>query len=222
MRFIVCLSSCRLEKKRSSMGGCCSSAKGPELTVPDGYNHRLRTPAHQVPLPAYHGTIIVPSPGLLVDINLGASIPDTYRSPPAPVPYDVVLGYPQTSGDPNKATGDKSGTVCRPTNFGFTEEIAAGDKTQDNSVKFDDLKMSGCKKQSDFGIENEDQLESNPPKPAELEECPTCLEEYDAGNPKIITKCEHHFHLACILEWLERSDTCPVCDQEMVFDPLIS
>ncbi|VFQ74925.1 unnamed protein product [Cuscuta campestris] len=41
--------------------------------------------------------------------------------------------------------------------------------------------------------------------------------EYDEENPKIITKCEHHFHLACIFEWMERSDTCPVCDQEMVF-----
>ncbi|XP_022880859.1 E3 ubiquitin-protein ligase RNF115-like [Olea europaea var. sylvestris] len=51
--------------------------------------------------------------------------------------------------------------------------------------------------------------------------CPTCLEEYDSENPKIITKCDHHFHLACILEWMERSDTCPVCDQLMVFSPVI-
>ncbi|KZV31535.1 hypothetical protein F511_07386 [Dorcoceras hygrometricum] len=43
--------------------------------------------------------------------------------------------------------------------------------------------------------------------------CPTCLEEYDEENPKIITKCDHHFHLACILEWMERSNTCPFCDQ---------
>jgi len=37
--------------------------------------------------------------------------------------------------------------------------------------------------------------------------------EYDDENPKITTKCEHHFHLACILEWMERSDSCPVCDK---------
>ncbi|XP_077220920.1 uncharacterized protein LOC143854705 [Tasmannia lanceolata] len=48
--------------------------------------------------------------------------------------------------------------------------------------------------------------------------CPTCLDGYDKENPKIITKCKHHFHLSCILEWMERSDTCPICDQEMVFD----
>ncbi|MFS8031655.1 putative transcription factor C2H2 family [Helianthus anomalus] len=37
--------------------------------------------------------------------------------------------------------------------------------------------------------------------------------EYNEENPKIITKREHHFHLSCILERIERSDTCPVCDQ---------
>ena len=42
---------------------------------------------------------------------------------------------------------------------------------------------------------------------------PFSFAEYDAENPRILTKCEHHFHLSCILEWMERSDTCPVCDQ---------
>lgn len=43
--------------------------------------------------------------------------------------------------------------------------------------------------------------------------CTLHLAEYDLENPRIMTKCEHHFHLSCILEWRERSDTCPVCDQ---------
>lgn len=37
--------------------------------------------------------------------------------------------------------------------------------------------------------------------------------DYDAENPRIMTKCEHHFHMSCILEWMERSDTCAICDQ---------
>jgi hypothetical protein len=41
----------------------------------------------------------------------------------------------------------------------------------------------------------------------------TCSPEYDEENPRSVTKCEHHFHLCCILEWMERKDTCPVCDQ---------
>ncbi|KAF9624430.1 hypothetical protein IFM89_011438 [Coptis chinensis] len=37
------------------------------------------------------------------------------------------------------------------------------------------------------------------------------LAEYTPENPKIITRCSHHFHLGCIYEWMERSESCPVC-----------
>ncbi|CAN6726807.1 unnamed protein product [Malus baccata var. baccata] len=47
--------------------------------------------------------------------------------------------------------------------------------------------------------------------------CPTCLDEYTSENPKIITRCSHHFHLGCIYEWLERSESCPICGKEMEF-----
>jgi len=52
------------------------------------------------------------------------------------------------------------------------------------------------------------------------EACPTCLELYTPENPKITTKCGHHFHLACIYEWLERSQTCPMCYRPMNFEEL--
>lgn len=48
--------------------------------------------------------------------------------------------------------------------------------------------------------------------------CPTCLEAYDEANPKIFTRCGHHFHMPCIYEWLERKDTCPICESKMVFE----
>ncbi|XP_010558526.1 PREDICTED: E3 ubiquitin-protein ligase At3g02290-like isoform X2 [Tarenaya hassleriana] len=48
--------------------------------------------------------------------------------------------------------------------------------------------------------------------------CPTCLEEYTLENPKIVTKCSHHFHLGCIYEWMERSENCPVCGKVMEFN----
>lgn len=35
--------------------------------------------------------------------------------------------------------------------------------------------------------------------------------EYTPENPKITTRCSHHFHLGCIYEWLERSESCPIC-----------
>ncbi|XP_060958089.1 E3 ubiquitin-protein ligase At3g02290-like isoform X1 [Cannabis sativa] len=48
------------------------------------------------------------------------------------------------------------------------------------------------------------------------EECPTCLEEYTDENPRITTKCFHHFHLSCIYEWEQRSDRCPICNRVLL------
>ncbi|KAK4752200.1 hypothetical protein SAY87_020998 [Trapa incisa] len=207
------------------MGGCCCSLKGHDVATPTAYNYSSTTSVEQVPLPTNHGTAIVLSPGFLADMNLDMSIPDTYRSPPPPAPYDLVLGDPQTAREVEQATGDegsaavKRGSPCCP------KETAAGNKIQDRSVKVDDLKCKDCTENFDFNIEKEKGMETDHLKSVDPlispEECPTCLEEYDADNPKIITKCEHHFHLACLLEWLERSDTCPVCGEEMVFDPLL-
>uniref|UniRef100_A0A7N0UDV5 RING-type E3 ubiquitin transferase n=1 Tax=Kalanchoe fedtschenkoi TaxID=63787 RepID=A0A7N0UDV5_KALFE len=58
------------------------------------------------------------------------------------------------------------------------------------------------------------------PSSDEEDVCPTCLEEYGEENPKITTQCNHHFHLACIYEWMERSSSCPVCGKLMVFEQM--
>ncbi|KAG7658937.1 Zinc finger RING-type [Arabidopsis suecica] len=47
--------------------------------------------------------------------------------------------------------------------------------------------------------------------------CPTCFYEYIDENPKIVLQCGHIFHLACIYEWMERSEVCPFCSKTMLF-----
>jgi len=54
----------------------------------------------------------------------------------------------------------------------------------------------------------------------EGETCSTCLEPYTEDNPAIWTKCNHHFHLACIYEWMERKQTCPICERAMDFSEI--
>ncbi|KAK4744931.1 hypothetical protein SAY87_011243 [Trapa incisa] len=204
------------------MGGCCCAIKGPEIATPAGHNHSS-TSGEQVPLSANHGTTIVLSLGILADTNLDMSIPDTYRSPPPPTPYDLVLGDSQTAREVEQSTGDEGSAAGERASSCCPGETAACNKIQDRSVKVEDLKYKDCKEKIDFNIEKETEIETDPLKSVEpvisSEECPTCLEEYDADNPKIITKCDHHFHLACLLEWLERSDICPVCGEEMAYDP---
>lgn len=45
--------------------------------------------------------------------------------------------------------------------------------------------------------------------------CPICLERYTYENPRMMTKCNHSFHLQCAMAWSERSQKCPVCDRKM-------
>ncbi|XP_020095566.1 E3 ubiquitin-protein ligase At3g02290-like isoform X2 [Ananas comosus] len=51
----------------------------------------------------------------------------------------------------------------------------------------------------------------------EEDDCPICLEEYTSENPRIILQCNHHYHLSCIYEWMERSQACPICGEVMLF-----
>ncbi|KAL4347485.1 hypothetical protein GQ457_17G022300 [Hibiscus cannabinus] len=196
------------------MGGCCCccSSSGSENSAPP-YYYNARASVRHVPLSSHNATASALSSGLLVDTNLEVSVPDAYQPPPAPVPFDAAVGHPQTGSAAQGIHNSKR-----------DEAVAAS--TRKTSIKFDDAKELNCKAQATTENESSKGLEVELSKPVEpivstKEEedcCPTCLEEYDAENPKIITKCEHHFHLACILEWMERSETCPVCDKEMIFD----
>ncbi|XP_059641594.1 probable E3 ubiquitin-protein ligase RHB1A [Cornus florida] len=209
------------------MGGCCCccSSSEVELNGSQPLYHYLRVSEQHEPPSSQRGTASVLPTGLLVDTNLGTSIPDTCRSPPAPVQCDANLGHPRTPPGNREYSGNKNDAAVQPTNTEPAERTDAG-----NSFEAKDLKGSVCKGQSEIELastkEKSGELKKSgePLVSAQEEEedvCPTCLEEYDAENPKIITKCEHHFHLSCIFEWMERSNTCPVCDQEMIFSPAI-
>ncbi|KAL2349117.1 hypothetical protein Fmac_003117 [Flemingia macrophylla] len=60
-------------------------------------------------------------------------------------------------------------------------------------------------------------FESPKSKSSDEDICPTCFEGYSDQNPKIIAKCKHHYHLGCIYDWKERSETCPTCREVVDF-----
>lgn len=47
--------------------------------------------------------------------------------------------------------------------------------------------------------------------------CPTCLEEYESEKQRRNLRCGHHFHTSCILRWMDSSNRCPVCRQQVIF-----
>lgn len=192
--------------------GCCSSTNRVDWN--DRLYHYPVVSQERRPLPIRSSAASVIPTGLLVDTNLDTSIPDTYRQPPAPIPYDA---NPQGSAN---GSAIKHQPLLQTNDSFPIGETKASDDGGENVAK--EALESVVADEVDTDLDKYDELKKSSTPFAAPEECPTCLEEYDEENPKIVTKCEHHFHLSCILEWMERSNTCPVCDQEMELDIPIS
>ncbi|KAF2288407.1 hypothetical protein GH714_007258 [Hevea brasiliensis] len=151
------------------------------------------------------------------------SISDTHVSLTRPVPYDADQRYTRLQRD---------GLVSRKSMTHFQEESQPLRRNMSNSG----MESSGFgKKWNGVDLEEDYKLSHSESSEKALETkvtyglsyvqqsfededvCPTCLDEYTPENPKITTRCSHHFHLGCIYEWLERSENCPICGKEMEF-----
>lgn len=42
-----------------------------------------------------------------------------------------------------------------------------------------------------------------------------CQEDNKKDDPTYKSECGHTFHKNCIIEWLKRSETCPMCRKEI-------
>ncbi|XP_014787081.1 E3 ubiquitin-protein ligase RNF181 [Octopus bimaculoides] len=48
--------------------------------------------------------------------------------------------------------------------------------------------------------------------------CTICLGEFEENNEIKTLPCNHQFHSSCILPWLEKVNTCPMCRTEFPTD----
>ncbi|KAM5581130.1 E3 ubiquitin-protein ligase [Rosa sericea] len=157
--------------------------------------------------------------------SLDSSLSDMYRSPPRPLPYDADPRYIRLQRDGLVSRREKGTShsheetePLRSDTDADSECLSTGDKwngstCEDGSKEHrsrSSMKLSSAKATTGFGIIYTSSEEEDV--------CPTCLEEYTPENPKIMTKCSHHYHLGCIYEWMERSESCPVCGKVMAFD----
>ncbi|XP_035550412.1 E3 ubiquitin-protein ligase At3g02290-like isoform X1 [Juglans regia] len=149
--------------------------------------------------------------------SLDNTLSDMYRSPPRPLPYDADPRYFRLQRDGLVSRREKGSSHSHEETEPLRSDVDvdavslnSGDKwsespCEDGSKEYrsrSSLKLSQAKTMTGVGniYTSEDE-----------DVCPTCLEEYTQENPKILTKCCHHFHLGCIYEWMERSESCPVC-----------
>ncbi|CAG9787247.1 unnamed protein product [Diatraea saccharalis] len=48
--------------------------------------------------------------------------------------------------------------------------------------------------------------------------CPICLKAFNSGDKATKMPCNHVFHPACILTWLDKTNSCPFCRYELPTD----
>ncbi|KAL9349647.1 hypothetical protein Peur_056902 [Populus x canadensis] len=168
----------------------------------------------------------------LASTGVGTGLPDssandTQLSSSRPVPSDNDQRYDRLQ---------RYGLVSRKSMTHFQEESQSQSQSLRRNVSSSGVESLGSVKKRN-GVDSEDDnklgysessekseatkvahgLTYAQPSTADEDVCPTCLDEYTPENPKIMTRCSHHFHLGCIYEWLERSESCPICGQEMEF-----
>lgn len=147
---------------------------------------------------------------------------DMYSSPPRPLPYDADPRCFQRGGLlPRRDKGsshmhEESEPLRQSDSDTSPEPLGKGGKCYSSGGGSKDCIFDQpMKKPSKVVANGYGYFDSSS---EEEDVCPTCLEEYTPENPKIMTRCSHHYHLGCIYEWMERSDTCPVCGKVMEFN----
>lgn len=76
----------------------------------------------------------------------------------------------------------------------FNENIVVNNELDIKSEKYSDIGTETC------------------------QECTICYEKYKENSSVSILNCQHCFHTDCIKKWGKRSNTCPICREEI---PLI-
>lgn len=53
---------------------------------------------------------------------------------------------------------------------------------------------------------------------ADAKQCPVCLKQFETGDKASLMPCRHMFHQECILPWLKKTNSCPLCRYELPTD----
>ncbi|KAJ6837488.1 E3 ubiquitin-protein ligase-like [Iris pallida] len=152
-----------------------------------------------------------------------SSFSETHHLVPRPTPYDTDPRYSRLQRDGLVSRRDKAAShiqeesqmLRRSSSSSGVEHLGSGKKR--NIAYAAEERQTNRSQSEKISIEGLYGAGYNMATSEDEDICPTCLDEYTSENPKILTKCSHHFHLGCIYEWMERSDYCPICGKEMEF-----
>ncbi|CAM0874517.1 unnamed protein product [Alopecurus aequalis] len=186
--------------------GCCSCLPWPFLNNNHDSGAAARQRADTRVAPVQGRVTLAGSTGSGQEDSM-----NTFRCPPRPLPYDDPQFIHQMEQHPLVAGHDKASTRFQKSNQ--LEKSNNADISSARPAEKGD--GSSLKAQSEGQKIGGTQVDV----PSDcLDDCPICLEEYNYENPKTELQCNHNFHLGCIYEWMERSQSCPLCAKVMLFN----
>lgn len=88
------------------------------------------------------------------------------------------------------------------------------DENNENDVEFQEKKNKIILEMDEFQYKHILKYDSR-----KETRCSICLNDFDRTDIiKSFYKCEHIFHKSCLLDWLKKSNTCPLCKHDLKDD----
>ncbi|SCM01679.1 zinc finger protein, putative [Plasmodium chabaudi adami] len=94
------------------------------------------------------------------------------------------------------------------TNLRVNNNILYNERVQNENINQNTYHSTVLKEKIDFLVVPFD-IEKN--KNNNLKLCSICYENYKHNEPLIFLPCTHNFHKECIIEWINKKLTCPIC-----------
>jgi len=134
-------------------------------------------------LRSFNGTASGLPAGFFVGLNLDTSSPDTFRPPPAPIPFNVLFGRPQTPVDSLGTQGHKCDSAQQSIQSGDMTDTSGIDK-RDISTACGHVAKSEGRTLADILLASPTKSDVEISRPCEFDElaaeeedvCPICLE----------------------------------------------
>ncbi|CAD2086218.1 zinc finger protein, putative [Plasmodium vinckei brucechwatti] len=103
---------------------------------------------------------------------------------------------------------EDNGNVNTNTNLRVNNNILYNERVQHENINQNTYHSTVLKEKIDFLVVPFD-IEKN--KNNNLKLCSICYENYKHNEPLIFLPCTHNFHKECIIEWINKKLTCPIC-----------
>ncbi|KAI3981717.1 hypothetical protein MKX01_009543 [Papaver californicum] len=130
--------------------------------------------------------------------------------------YDTHISV-EDSDDQNSDIIDEYG-MSESDEYGMSEsddelDLAVEQRIEDMKVRASKSAVDGLKRQEYFYEGGADSLEKNSTGTAA--DCVVCMDHFKVGTVITYMPCSHFFHEVCLVQWLQESNSCPLCRFEI-------